>query len=604
MSAHHEVHRDGFFHSGTGDQHNYFHPVRPRRDPRLVARGQVDWLAARFAEPTGFPSGALDAPGSVVVLTAPVGARTAALMLLTGNGQLGGRRLRELSDGGDEDDPVLEAADLDAGDRLLLDLTGTAEERLRGLAPEVEKCWALVEGSGARLVVVVRDEQVRLLSSPLRQLLVTLPAPSARAVLAAHLRPEGIALPEPLPGDQAAYLGQASVHDAAELARLVLAACDAAPRRSAVEWLADAVVGWRNRGEQARALFADHVGGGERSLLVAASHLVGAPLEAVARADAALRRIAGVVAVEDPLHSPYLPRELAELGLEVRGRSLVFSSEPVAHAVREHFWTHFPTLHGALFEWVAEAAPAGGDDGVELVARFAEQALATGSAERLAGLTPGWAERNRPDLAYQALACGLADPRVGRAFRRHVYVQARSGRATPAYGRVLVAVCADEIARLRPWEALVRLHHLARHRDAQVRVEAASAVRALVAERRLERWLLHRLAHRMGALRAEDALLLGGLRVTGGSRATLVAVWRRLLGSAGVERLAADPLTAEVLAEWVGRDPGALVEACDLRIGLMDRLYLFTRRVSAEHAAALLEHVEAALGVAAGGGEL
>lgn len=590
--THHEAGRDNYHHSGSGAQYNFFQHVRPPRAPWLVARGQVDWLATRFAPPAGFRVNALDRPG-VVVLAAPegAGARTAALMLLTEGGRLGVSRLRELSDH-NEDGQGLQASELDVEDRLLLDLTETSEERLRTLGGNLENHRALVEGSGARLVVVVRDSQLRLLAASLRPLVVELPPPSAREVLAAHLRPEGIELPRSLSKAQAAYLARASVHDAAELARLVLVARAAGPALSPERWLAEAVTGWQQRNEHARTLFAEHTGSHERSLLVATAFLDGAPLEVVSAADVAMRRLLGVPQAEEPLHSPYLPGQLAELGIAERERAVAFTRPTVARALREHFWTYFPHLHGTLLTWVAETAVLSGPDGAVLAERFTEQALVSGIAPELIGLAASWGEAH-PELAIPVLAGGLADPHLGGDFRKHVYEQAKSTSTSTAHALALVEVCVGEIAPLRPRPALVRLHHLARHPDEEVRLSAGAALRELVRERRLERWLLNRLAHEVQQPKLEDSRQLLGLRVPHGSRDALVRVWRRLL-ALDVERL-----PAEVVAEWARRTPDVLVEACDLRIGLMDRLYLCARRhAGAASAAVLLEHVDAALGVA------
>ncbi|GAA2670344.1 MULTISPECIES: hypothetical protein [Actinosynnema] len=591
MSTHHEIHRDGFFHSGTGDQHNYFHPVRPRRDPRLVARGQVDWLAARFAPPEGFRSDALERPGVVVLAAAEgAGARTAALMLLTDSGRLGASRLRELSLG-DEDGQGLKASDLDAEDRLLLDLTETPEERLRELGGALEHHRALAEEADARLVLVVRDTQVRLLPRSLLPLTTELRPPPARAVLAAHLHPEGIELPRSLPRAQAVYLTQASVHDAGELARLVLAARAAGPGLSLERWLAEAVAAWRQRGEQARALFAEHGGSNERSLLIAAAFLDGAPLAVVSSADAALRHRTEVPAVEEPLHSPYLPDRLAGLGMEERDRAVRFTRPTVGRALREHFWTYFPHLHETALDWVTDVAVRSGPDGVAMAERFTEQALVSAIAPRLTALAAHWGEV-RPELAIPVLAGGLADLHLGGEFRKHVYEQAKSHRTSPGHALALVEVCVVEIAPLRPRPALVRLHHLARSTSEVVRAQAGTALRELVRERRLERWLLNRLAREVQQLRVEDAHQLVGLRVPAGSDDDLVEVWRRLFA------LEVERLPDEVVAEWALREPGVLVRACDLRIGLMDRLYLHVRRrAGGEAAAVLLRHVETALGV-------
>ncbi|WP_033442547.1 hypothetical protein [Saccharothrix sp. NRRL B-16314] len=574
---------------------NHFHEVRRRRrEARLVADDHVRWLAERFVPPGRFPWHALAAPGTVV-LTGPDGAglRTAAFMLLTGNGETGLTELRELADRTEDDEPALDPAEIAEDERLLLDLTATEPDRVDRMRPELEAYRAEVATRRARLVVVVREDQRHLLADSLADLVKPVDPPPGDLVLKAHLR-----LGEfEVPADVRDHLAAASPREVAALARLALEARTADPDGTVAEWLRAATSAQVRRDAEAAELFQKHQEGSARALAVVAAFLSGAPLEALVQGEAAFRRLVELPGDDThALDGDYLAERMTRVGLRTGGtRSVAFTSLGLDSAVRTHFWTYFPDLRQRMPDWVrAAVALRDVDDrtAADLVARFAEQALATGRVDLLTGLAQRWGSGARPDLALRVLTTGLEHPRWSWAFRKHVYHRSRAVDLSPGYAQVLITACAVGIAPSWPTQALVRLHNLTRHHDDEVRVEARQALLDLVHRRKFQRRLLHRLTER--GLRPEDHAILYDLDVPPYlaqghlTRRTLITAWEQVL-AAGAD------VPPHALHRWLVQDPGLLVAACAGRPRLLDHLYLAAR--ASGDAARLRPLIDSALGL-------
>ncbi|MEV8439006.1 hypothetical protein AB0425_16655 [Actinosynnema sp. NPDC051121] len=558
---------------------NLFYEMRrKRREARLVADDHVRWLAERFVPPGRFPAHALTAPGTVV-LTGPDGAglRTAALMLLTRNGEIGLTELRELADRAEDDDePALDPAGIAEGDRLLLDLTRTEAERVDRLRPELEAYRAAVTTGRARLVVVVRLDQRHLLADSLAELVVPVDPPPGDRVLEKHLGLGGFEVP----ADIREHLAGASPREIAELARLALEAREADPGGAVVTWLRAAKAAQVRRDAEAAELFGKHQDGATRALIVVAAFLSGASLEALVQSEAAFRDQVELPGEDGhALDGDYLAERMARVGLRAGGtRTVSFTSLGLDRAVRTHFWTYFPDLRDQLSDWVWSAvALREVDDGAatNLAARLAELVLATGRVDHLTSLALRWGSGARPDLALRLLTTGLRHPRWSWAFRRHVYDRSRSSELSPRYAQVLITACAVAIAPNWPTQALVRLHNLTRHHDSEVRDEARQALLDLVHRRRFQRRLLHRLAER--DLRPEDHATLYDLDVPphvareNSTRRNLITAWSRVLAAG------ARAVPSAALHRWLDRDPELLVAACAGRWPRLDDLYVAAR---------------------------
>ncbi|MFD7657943.1 hypothetical protein ACFV4N_28560 [Actinosynnema sp. NPDC059797] len=572
-----EVRGPNTVNSGPGTQINHFHDVvrRKRREARLVADDHVRALADRFVRPGRFPEHLFAEPGAVVLAGPPgTGCRTAALMLLTAMGTTGLDALRELPDRpGDPEEAALDPEDFDEDDRLLLDLTALDREGVVRLRPDLEAVRSAVAAKRARLAVVARRDQEDLLGDSLVPLVVRLDPPPAVDVLKAHLGLDDLRVPD----DVHRHLAGASPGEAADLARLTREARDAEPHAGVAAWLRAAKEAQTHRDEVAADLFREHRDGATRALAVAAAFLSGAPLEALARAEAHFRRL--VELPEDDTHlleGPYLAERMTRVGLRTGGaRAIGFTSLALDAAVRTHFWTYFPRLRDRMPDWVEVVVGLREVDdpsAASLVARFADQALATGRVEHLTALARRWGGGDRPDLALQVLTTGLEHHGWGAAFRDEVYRRARGADLSPQYAQVLITACVAVIAPNRPTEALVRLHHLTRHRDEAVRGEAREALLDLVRRRGLHRWLLHRLV-KYGVRRTDHAIVheldvppaaARGRR----ARHDLVAVWGEVLAAG------AGAVPGHVLGRLLDRDPVLLVDACAGRVRPLNDLYL------------------------------
>ncbi|GAA1263792.1 hypothetical protein GCM10009634_03840 [Saccharothrix xinjiangensis] len=570
------AHGDNNVNSGPGTQINHFYDVvrRKRREARPVADDHIRSLAGRFVRPGRFPEDLFAEPGTVVLTGPPgTGCRTAAFMLLTAMGATGLAALKELPDRADDpEEPALDPEDVDEDDRLLLDLTALDREGVGRLRPDLEAVRAAVAAKRARLAVVARRDQEDLLGDSLVPLVVRLDPPPAIDVLKAHLGFDDLQAPD----EVHRHLSGATPGEAADLARLTLQARDAEPHAGVAAWLRAAVEAQTRRDEVAADLFRAHRDGATRALAVAAAFLSGAPLEALARAEAHLR---GLVALPEddthPFEGPYLAERMTRVGLRTGGaRRVGFTSLALDAAVRTHFWTYFPRLRDRVPGWVEVVVGLREVDdrsAADLVARFADQVLATGRVEHLTALARRWGG-HRPDLALQVLTTGLAHPGCGAAFREEVYRRSKSADLTPQHAQVLITACVAVIAPERPTEALVRLHHLARHRDDATRGEAREALLDLVRRRGLHRRLLRRLVKY--GVRPADHAIVHDLDVPPAvararrARRDLVAVWGEVLAAG------AGAVPGHVLGRLLDRDPTLPVDACAGRVRLLNDLYL------------------------------
>lgn len=171
-------------------------------------------------------------------------------------------------------------------------------------------------------------------------------------------------------------------------------------------------------------------------------------------------------------------------------------------AIRTHFWKNFPDLRDGLRDWVEYAARLPDltrDDRMNLVERFAEQALGAGRPDHLWSLVERWTRPGgRMSLNAEAastLERGLAHERYGGRFRAQTYEWAAGRTALSAdLVRVLTEVCRQVMASTHPAQALVRLHHLALRPGGEEIGEARTALLELArGSRRLRARLTGRL---------------------------------------------------------------------------------------------------------------
>ncbi|MGW6014479.1 ABC transporter substrate-binding protein [Streptomyces sp. NPDC055210] len=508
----------GSVHSGTGTQFNlsvHLQAAASRLQERAgrrrlaIAKSDRDHAYQRFVPPPRLQRAREELGRSHTVLVDGLpgsGRRTAALMLLH---ELSGSRgsLHELPDTADDRTvSPLDAQDINDGDRLLLDLSEADESRYVAVQQVLSDFRSSLLGHDAHLAVVLPHHLGYLLRSDLRRFTVEIGRPSAKRVLARHLRCEDIApSAEELSGrDLAGYLAHAPMRGVAELAdRIKHGRNTAGAERGFPDWLSASLSRQQDQSARVAADTSTEHGGRRRALMLSLAMFHGTTPGAVLQATNTLLDVLS----HPPDPAPRLDRadlhaEFEGIGAETRPDGRVwFRRTGYDSAVREHFWTFLPDIRRQLRDWfrtcLAEPALTQPDRS-QAVERFAEQSLRTGRPEDLGWLAQQWTQRGaRAHLvadAAQVLALGLEDDRHGRSFRQQIYEWSKSAETSAGLREVLIVVCSEAMARSHPDQALVRLHHLARRTQGPTGVRAREALTRLArSDDRLHRRMLDRL---------------------------------------------------------------------------------------------------------------
>ncbi|MEU2076719.1 hypothetical protein [Streptomyces sp. NPDC013489] len=515
-----EVHgATGPVNTGTGDQHNnthhnthnylYFHDVSPPGTPPLrpLASDHLQWLEERFVAPFGMAAAAevLVNTGTLLLDGTPGSGRNATARVLLHH--IGGPRVPRRIVVDPQDDGGLGEAYVGEGDRLLLDLAEAGSEPARWAAAH-EQLPALhqaVRERAAHLVVIVPHGTMSL-SNELAAHRRVVTRPDGWAVLTRSLRCDGFPVADVME-ELTERLQEWVAHDRplqeiAHLARLLDESRRSAPQRSLAAWCDTALAGLHDLGARVADQFAGLREGRARALLFTTSMLPAARPEALHAATEELLKRVGHPEDDRPLlEQEDFGHRLKTIGASHRDDgSVAFDTADYTTAVRSHFWTHLPGMWPVFRGWVDRSlrltclTPEERDT---LVACSAEQCLTTGQYEPLLALAEQWAGGGQPRLvqaAVQVLGHGLSDERAGRRFRKGVLDWASDSGITLGLAKALVAVSSQVIASTHPDQAVVRLHHLARHTRHGEHGARDQLLALALAETRLHRLLLVRLA--------------------------------------------------------------------------------------------------------------
>ncbi|MGH8886511.1 MAG: hypothetical protein ACRDYX_15310 [Egibacteraceae bacterium] len=619
---------EGPVNTGTGNQFNapvyIFDQSRERLvrmgELRAVAYEHMRWLYPRFVEPRNYGQAQelLEDNGSVLLTGAPgSGRRAAAQMLLHDPSDMSGL-IRELPDTSNSSGrPVLDSDAVDAGERLLLDLSISDEsDKDNGtLLRQLGAYRAVVHERGARLVVVLPQSRTYHLDAELGPPPVEIGRPNGTEVFQQHLRGDGIRVGREQLGidDLPTLLGSAPMRDIAELARLVQDARKLEPVQAFSHWLGGALEALTQWSDKVAEQMKELASGQQRALLITTAMLSEAPADAVCGATSELLKTFKQPEDELPLLERKGFREqLAEIGAKANGAGRVsFTRLAYDRAVRTHFWTDYPDLREGFRDWVGTAisqSPLTSEDRDRMIISFAEQALRTDRPGDLRHLAEHWAKRTDPrwpskllPQAVRALERGLSHERYSFFFRRQLYTWSTAYNLSSDLAQVVVLVCSEVIAPTHPKQAVVRLHHIFRRRSDAAGEAAYDALLDLVdRDPRLCSYLLARVTrdratHDPREVVPDTALFLelaGPDRLTAASlqmppliedvtvRAQLVSGWRTVLAAPSSLRCAAQVrvwLAACADDRFCDRLLDVLVNSCDGRYDVLSRLYVIAR---------------------------
>ncbi|MBV8541121.1 MAG: hypothetical protein JO364_07820 [Pseudonocardiales bacterium] len=510
----------GPVHSGTGDQFNgltfildsHHRLVRVGRDPRTVEREHLYLLNQRFVEPHPYGKARelLARNRSVLLTGAPgSGRRATAQMLLYRLPPSAEVQIRELPDadtGGPSDGPVLDASEVDSGQRLLLDLSAKGEPYSAVVLEQLPSYRDVVRDRGAHLAVVLPNSWEHYLSSELGSPVVDIVRPNGREVFRRYLRFDDITRDAQLDvGELTELLCSESMERIAKLAGLVRFTKESEPRKEFQHWLSEAFAAWTKRSDEVAKQAKELRSAQQCALLLTSAMFSGAHADAIFDSASRLGQVIRYPADDRPrLEQEGLTEQLAEIGSRTDDAGRVrFTPLAYDRAVCTHFWTNYPDLRKDFRKWVGitlERLTLSSEDRDEVVTRFAEQALRTDRPEDLRLLAERWVRRTNSrwpsrllPQAAKAVERGLNDERHDVFFRRQLYIWSVDPNLGPDLAQVVVQMCAEVLALTHPEQALVRLHHITRRHSGTAGEAARDALLKLIdRDRRLYRRLLDR----------------------------------------------------------------------------------------------------------------
>lgn len=436
-------------------------------------RGQVAVTAGMLRRDVSRPH--------VLVLLGEAGAgkRAAALRVLR-EAQVPRERIQWLLL--DWDSPRAEQIPHTPGHAFILDLTNynlLSEEFYTGLSNYQKNA----EASAATLIILATPDAWRpghRISVPS----VTLRRPPAKEIAKTHLRY--------LAADRVGWLDDAPLEglltegtharDAARLAKLVADADEndkAAVKEEFTGWK-ELLRGWFDRHCKAEDLR-------ERSLLVAAALLEGAPADVVMdAADQLFKEVGGVLPPGGALAGRDLSVRLETIKASRVGENISLEEERhgLAEAVLTHVWEQRPQLRSVLLEWASQISAANGI-AVRHLRRITDalvQLSLLPGGTKVSSVASSWIDMGgvgHRRLALELLETMALHPVTGVPSRKQLYDWAFQTGTSEERATAVAELCAGKLGEKYPRVALTRLRLLASRDDGRARTAVAEAVRTL-----------------------------------------------------------------------------------------------------------------------------
>jgi hypothetical protein len=226
---------------------------------------------------------------------------------------------------------------------------------------------------------------------------------------------------------------------------------------------------------QLRHWFEDHDALLDKTLLIAAAAVAPADETQVYGAAYSLARKLDIKPEGGGLAWTRTTRLDAVLEAQRHGGIIDFGKRDYDRAVLHYVCAEHPLARTELLDWLSELPDhkalafecALGD---RLAETFSEVAAEYGRHEKITQTAREWAVRDRPELAFIALAHTCLHPQVGSPVRSKLYEWATSGQ-TPQTLKLTIAGVCQVLGQTHLSIALTRLQHLAARGNPQVRAE-------------------------------------------------------------------------------------------------------------------------------------
>lgn len=478
-------HASGPTHTGSGDQHvtyqNFVTEARRHLVASPVDRTSIARLRERFVEPWNISlvAEALRSNGMVVLSGEPGTGRTSAARML-GEQHSEHRRVHQLPIESDVEQAF--EFDLDqvtAGDTAILDLSSCHRQDFATWVEKFNQAASTLHRQRAFCVAIIGREQERW-HDDLRPHIHQIRKPPPFEVLAKHFNVERLPYPDNAE-EHLRFVERLPMSAIDEFTQVVADERDIKPDDDPSSWFKHAAKVVDGHPEIAK-LLDDHRDARERTMLLTAAALDGAPIEAVAWAEHTLARRAGCTLEPTWVEEPGVRQRLLKIGAQLhRDRRVRFPRPNYATAVVDRLWDEFAGAQPMIARWLGDVAASTALSDIDRAAiadLLARQLLRSGNAQLFAEIAENWAKHTAPSvqaLAFRLVLAGKTEDTDRGLVRRQLWSWARQTSLPRQLAYVVIALAEEDIATQFPETAWDLLRGMTRHRTTQVR-ETATAI--------------------------------------------------------------------------------------------------------------------------------